>query len=149
MSQSVMKWMAAAVLISALAMPSVVSPAFAAGSDEPSAPPATKSAPKDSKKAKKKHSSIDDPAFLQGYRHAYATIYDNHDYTRAIEQLTGGGLSTPTSRITSHARSATHWDVAAIPAAFPRISRDVRRFSRLFADFCLSRRRSPPFTYTI
>lgn len=87
MSQSVMKWMAAAVLTSALAMPSVVTPAFAAGSDEPSAPPATKSAPKDSKKAKKKHSSIDDPAFLQGYRHAYATIYDNHDYARAIEQL--------------------------------------------------------------
>lgn len=87
MSQSVMKWMAAAVLTTALAMPSVFSPAFAAGSDEPSAPPATKSAPKDAKKAKKKHSSADDPAFLQGYRHAYATIYENHDYANAIDQL--------------------------------------------------------------
>ncbi len=87
MSQSVTKWMAATVLTTALAMPSVSSPAFAAGSDEPSAPPATKSAPKDAKKAKKKKSSADDPAFLQGYRHAYATIYDGHDYAGAIEQL--------------------------------------------------------------
>lgn len=87
MSQSVTKWMAATVLTTALAMPSVFSPAFAAGSDEPSAPPATKSAPKDAKKAKKKKSSADDPAFLQGYRHAYATIYNGHDYADAIEQL--------------------------------------------------------------
>ena len=55
MSQSVTKWMAATVLTTALAMPSVFSPAFPAGSDEPSAPPATKSAPKDAKKAKKKN----------------------------------------------------------------------------------------------
>jgi tetratricopeptide (TPR) repeat protein len=89
MSQSVTKWMAATVLTTALAMPSVFSPAFAAGSDEPSAPPATKSAPKDAKKAKKKKSSADDPAFLQGYRHAYATIYHGHDYAGAIEQLKG------------------------------------------------------------
>ena len=87
MSQSVTKWMAATVLTTALAMPSIFSPAFAAGSDEPSAPPATKSAPKDAKKAKKKKSSADDPAFLQGYRHAYATIYNGHDYADAIEQL--------------------------------------------------------------
>ncbi|MBN8963373.1 MAG: tetratricopeptide repeat protein [Rhizobiales bacterium] len=87
MSHSVMKWMAAAVLSTTLAMPSVFSPALAAGSDEPSAPPATKSAPKDSKKAKTKKSSADDPAFLRGYRHAYTTIYDSHDYASAIEQL--------------------------------------------------------------
>jgi tetratricopeptide (TPR) repeat protein len=80
------KWTAAAVLATALAFPTAFSPAFAAGSDEPSAPPATKSAPKDTKKTKK-HSSADDPVFLQGYRHAYATIYDSHDYAGAIEQL--------------------------------------------------------------
>src|ERR1700677_1969992 len=34
-----------------------------------------------------KHSSIDDPAFAQGYRAAYSTIYDRHDYAAAIEQL--------------------------------------------------------------
>jgi tetratricopeptide (TPR) repeat protein len=40
-------------------------------------------------KAKKtnKQSSIDDPAFAQGYRAAYATIYDRNDYSAAIEQL--------------------------------------------------------------
>ena len=58
--------------------------AYAAGSDTPSAPPAT-----DTKHKKKgdKSSSIDDPKFLEGYRTAYTTIYDRHDYASAIEQL--------------------------------------------------------------
>src|SRR5258708_40215777 len=58
--------------------------AYAAGSDTPSAPPAT-----DTKHKKKgdKSSSIDDPKFLEGYRTAYSTIYDRHDYSSAIEQL--------------------------------------------------------------
>jgi tetratricopeptide (TPR) repeat protein len=34
-----------------------------------------------------KQSSIDDPAFAQGYRAAYATIYDRNDYAAAIDQL--------------------------------------------------------------
>jgi hypothetical protein len=34
-----------------------------------------------------KQSAIDDPAFAQGYRTAYATIYDRNDYAGAIEQL--------------------------------------------------------------
>src|SRR5882762_386011 len=58
--------------------------AYAAGGDNP-APPAS-----DGKKDKKKHdknSSIDDPKFIEGYRTAYATIYDRNDYTSAIEQL--------------------------------------------------------------
>ena len=55
--------------------------AYAAGSDNP-APPAS-----DGKKAKKKSSSIDDPAFIKGYRTAYATIYDRNDYAGAIVQL--------------------------------------------------------------
>ena len=38
------------------------------------------------KKASKQSSFID-PAFSQGYRAAYATIYDRHDYAGAIEQL--------------------------------------------------------------
>jgi len=47
-------------------------------------PPAT-----DTKHKKKgdKSSSIDDPKFLEGYRTAYTTIYDRHDYASAIEQL--------------------------------------------------------------
>ena len=47
------------------------------------APPAS-----DSKKEKKdKSSGIDDPQFVDGYRAAYATIYDRNDYASAIEQL--------------------------------------------------------------
>ena len=58
--------------------------AKAAGGDTPS-PPTNSS--KDKKKKHDKSSSIDDPKFLEGYRAAYATIYDRHDYTSAIAQL--------------------------------------------------------------
>lgn len=37
--------------------------------------------------AGKKKSSLDNPAFIQGYRAAYATIFDRGDYTGAIAQL--------------------------------------------------------------
>ena len=82
-----------------IAAPPVI-PAFAAGGGggggggEPppsSPPPDTRSnAMKSTHKTKKKpskQSSIDDPAFAQGYRAAYATIYDRNDYAAAIEQL--------------------------------------------------------------
>jgi tetratricopeptide (TPR) repeat protein len=63
--------------------------AYAAGSDTPSAPPPSdsKSGTKDKKKTDSKNSSIEDPAFLGGYRAAYATVYDEKDYTAAIAQL--------------------------------------------------------------
>jgi tetratricopeptide (TPR) repeat protein len=60
--------------------------AFAAGGESPSPPPDTKSVVKKSKKPKKS-SSVDDPRFIEGYRAAYATIYDRNDYAAAIEQL--------------------------------------------------------------
>src|ERR1700737_734673 len=66
-----------------IAVPLLTS-AHAAGGDNPS-PPAS-----DSKKAKKKHnksSSIDDGKFIEGYRAAYATIYERNDYASAIDQL--------------------------------------------------------------
>lgn len=74
-------------------------PAFAAGGggDPPSAtppPPDTKSAPKSTSSSKKKNSkqsSLDDAAFGQGYRAAYAAIYDRNDYAAAIGQLKGLG----------------------------------------------------------
>ncbi len=34
-----------------------------------------------------KRSFLDDPAFKQGYRDAYDTIYDRHDYAAAVDQL--------------------------------------------------------------
>jgi tetratricopeptide (TPR) repeat protein len=60
--------------------------ALAAGGESPSPPPDTKSEVKKSKKPKKS-SSIDDPRFIEGYRTAYATIYDRNDYAAAIDQL--------------------------------------------------------------
>jgi hypothetical protein len=58
----------------------------------PSYPPSSypkRSGTKATHKVKKtnKQSSIDDPSFAQGYRAAYATIYDRNDYAAAIEQL--------------------------------------------------------------
>ncbi len=46
-------------------------------------------APRSSHRTKKgeKHSFLDDPAFRQGYRAAYDTIYERHDYAAAIDQL--------------------------------------------------------------
>jgi tetratricopeptide (TPR) repeat protein len=62
--------------------------AYAAGGDNPSPPASdTKKENKKEKKKKDKSSSIDDQRFLEGYRAAYATIYDRNDYTSAIEQL--------------------------------------------------------------
>jgi tetratricopeptide (TPR) repeat protein len=39
------------------------------------------------KSKKNKQSFLDDPAFIQGYRAAYATIYERNDYASAIAQL--------------------------------------------------------------
>ena len=73
-------------------------PTFAAGGggggvggfgESPAPPSASGTKATRTQKAKKanRQSSIDDPAFAQGYRAAYATIYDRNDYAAAIEQL--------------------------------------------------------------
>ena len=49
-------------------------------------PPAKRTTQKGKKKPDKQ-SSLEDPAFAQGYRAAYATIYERNDYATAIEQL--------------------------------------------------------------
>jgi tetratricopeptide (TPR) repeat protein len=88
MTKSSMIRLTTLALLSAViaASPSALTTAFAAGSDTPSSPP-----PSDQKKGAKdkKHNATkpDDRAFLDGYRAAYATIYDKHDYAAAIEQL--------------------------------------------------------------
>lgn len=78
-----------ALTLSAFVAAPTINLAQAAGSDTPSPPPASdaKSQPKEKKKKSEKKSSIEDPAFLQGYRTAFATIYEQHDYTAAIPQL--------------------------------------------------------------
>ena len=69
------------LLLASFAIATVASPlAYAAGDDNPS-PPAK------GKKKDDKSASIDSPKFLAGYRTAYTTIYDRHDYANAIDQL--------------------------------------------------------------
>ena len=92
--------MALAVFLKALVAAPPVTPALAAGGGgdpPPSAYPASPPPPdtkartthttSKGKKKPDKQSSVGDPAFAQGYRAAYATIYDRNDYAGAIEQL--------------------------------------------------------------
>jgi tetratricopeptide (TPR) repeat protein len=84
MSKFTIRLVTLAVCSMALVAVPLLTSAHASGSDNP-AP-----APTDTKKEKKKpakSSSIDDPRFIEGYRAAYATIYDRNDYTSAIDQL--------------------------------------------------------------
>jgi tetratricopeptide (TPR) repeat protein len=79
----------------ALAATPPLVPAFAAGGGGgPGADPtSTAPPPPDNgtrttqKKKKAKQSGLEDPAFVQGYRAAYATIYDRNEYADAIVQL--------------------------------------------------------------
>ena len=61
-------------------------PSSSSSSSSSSAPKATQTTHKTKKKANKQ-SSIEDPALVQDYREAYATIYDRHDYATAVGQL--------------------------------------------------------------
>jgi tetratricopeptide (TPR) repeat protein len=82
MSKFAIRILTLAMFAMALVAAPRLTPAYANGDDNP-APPAS-----DSRKEKKdKKSGINDPRFAAGYRTAYATIYESHDYPSAIEQL--------------------------------------------------------------
>jgi tetratricopeptide (TPR) repeat protein len=86
MRKSATKLLILGVVSMALVAAPVMRSAFAAGDDKPSQPPASDS--KATKKTKKnKSSSLNDPRFVAAYKTAYTTIYDQHDYTSAIDQL--------------------------------------------------------------
>src|SRR5258705_6331258 len=86
MNKSAIRFLTLAMYAMALiAVP--LTTAYAAGGDSPSPPASDAKDTKKVKKKKDKSSSIDDPKFLEGYRAAYATIYDRNDYSSAIEQL--------------------------------------------------------------
>ena len=72
--------------IAVVAIP-LVTPAKAAGGGSDPSPPAEGNKEVKKKKKSGKVSFIDDPSFIEGYRTAYATIYDRNDYASAIEQL--------------------------------------------------------------
>jgi hypothetical protein len=53
---------------------------------QPASSSQTEGTTKRTQKSKKaKQSFRDEPAFISSYRSAYATIYEQHDYARAIE----------------------------------------------------------------
>ncbi len=88
-----MRLLVVTIFFVTLGAASPIVPALAAGggdppSSMPSSPTDTKSnpAPRKGKKANKQ-SSLSDPGFIQGYRAAYATIYERSDYASAIDQL--------------------------------------------------------------
>src|ERR1700682_6087836 len=88
MSNFVIKMSVLAAFSMALIAAPSLKPAFAAGGDTPSPPASDSKATKEKKKkTSEKDSSIEDPAFLNGYRAAYSTIYEHGDYASAIEQL--------------------------------------------------------------
>jgi tetratricopeptide (TPR) repeat protein len=84
MTKFAIRLLTLAMYATAIVAVSMVNSAKAAGGDTPS-PPTDTSAKK--KKKSDKSSSIEDQKFLEGYRAAYATIYDRHDYSSAIAQL--------------------------------------------------------------
>jgi tetratricopeptide (TPR) repeat protein len=83
MTKFAIRLLTLAMLTLSLTAAPVVSVVYAAPDNDPPPPP--------SKGKKKKSSearpSTQDTAFATGYRAAYATIYDRHDYASAIEQL--------------------------------------------------------------
>ena len=85
MNKFAIRFLTLAMYTMALVAVPLVTSAYAAGGDTPAPPPTNSS--KDGKKKNDKNSSIDDPKFIEGYRNAYATIYDRNDYASAIEQL--------------------------------------------------------------
>ena len=81
MSKLAIRLLTLAMLSLTLVAAPVVTVVYAAPDNDP--PP-----PKDKKKkSSEARPSTQETAFAAGYRAAYATIYDRHDYASAIEQL--------------------------------------------------------------
>jgi len=73
-----------ALISAALIAPPAMTPARAAPDSQPSPPPSSDSK---SSGGKKKDDRRSEQHFRDGYRTAYATIYERHDYAAAIDQL--------------------------------------------------------------
>ena len=87
MRKSTIRLLSVAVTAVFLTAPALSALAAGGGGDPPSLPPSSSDSSKNTKKKGKKSSSIEEQHFATGYRAAYATIYDRHDYVSAIEQL--------------------------------------------------------------
>src|SRR5215475_7125752 len=73
------------LMVTAIFLSAPALSALAAGGGDPSPPPSSSDSGK--KKKGKKTSAMKKQRFADGYRAAYATIYDRHDFASAIEQL--------------------------------------------------------------
>jgi tetratricopeptide (TPR) repeat protein len=82
MGKLAIRFLTLAMFVMASTAVSPMTKAYAAGDDNP-APPASGS----KKEKKDKRSDLERDRFSAGYRAAYATIYDRHDYASAIGQL--------------------------------------------------------------
>ena len=83
MSKFAIRLLTLAVFSTALAAAPVITTAYAAPDNEAPPPSSTKS----KKKSSEARPTTEDAAFARGYRAAYATIYERHDYASAIDQL--------------------------------------------------------------
>jgi tetratricopeptide (TPR) repeat protein len=86
MTRLAIRLLTLALMTLALTAAPVVSAAYAVPNDPPPPPPAEKSVKK-KKRSSEVRPNLQEAAFATGYRAAYATIYDRHDYAAAIEQL--------------------------------------------------------------
>jgi len=115
MSGTAIRLVILTVFFGILVLAPAIVPAFAAGGGggggggppgedimRPGPPPSNTSNPSNAKssstnrathrtKRSDKQSFLSDPAFIRGYREAYATIYDRYDYESAIRQLSALG----------------------------------------------------------
>jgi tetratricopeptide (TPR) repeat protein len=85
MNKLAIRLLTLAVLSLTLAAAPVVTAVYAAPDNDPPPPD------KGKKKKSEARPPIEQTAFADGYRAAYATIYDRHDYASAIGQLTALG----------------------------------------------------------
>jgi tetratricopeptide (TPR) repeat protein len=83
MSKFAIRLLTLAMFSTALAAAPVITTAYAAPDNEAPPPSSTKS----KKKSSEAKPTTQDAAFASGYRAAYTTIYERHDYAAAIDQL--------------------------------------------------------------
>ncbi|KRR25965.1 tetratricopeptide repeat protein [Bradyrhizobium retamae] len=81
MNKLAIRLLTLAMLSLTLAAAPVVTAVYANPDNEPPPPPKKK------KKSSEARPAIEQTAFVDGYRAAYAAIYERHDYASAIEQL--------------------------------------------------------------
>jgi tetratricopeptide (TPR) repeat protein len=85
MSRIAIRMMVLTMLSALMVAPPLITLAKAASTEPP--PPDDKST-QDKKKPGEKRSDVNRPSLPDGYRAAYAAVYDRNDYAGAIEQLT-------------------------------------------------------------